>query len=208
MAKAKDSGTQTVLVPPLRKTRVALTIVGRTPLLASRIPEDTLPAPGVKALPKARSKTGEELYLESRYMIDEKTHGFPAAAIKRAMIGACRLLNNKKLNMTNAPMMFHMITPDHPFLYVLKFKKCTHAVHYGRNQNATGKPLVQVHRAQYEGWSIDIVVEFNEDVLSLQDVVNLLCLAGEVGIGAWRAEKGGNNGLFEVKVGKQGKGNG
>lgn len=199
MAKAKT----TVIVPPLRRTRMKVTIVGTTPLLTSRIPEDAIPSPGPADKTrgkKSQRKTGEELYLESRYMINDRTHGFPGRAVKQAMRGACRLLPDKKLNMTNAAIMFHTLTPDHHEYYKLKFKTVAHSKMYGRNKD---KGLIEVHRAMYEGWELEITIDFNEDCLSAQDVVNLLRLAGEVGLGAFRPEKGGTYGQFIVKAGKE-----
>lgn len=202
------SETAKVVVRPLKMARVLVTIEGSGFLLTNRIPEEALSlgtAPADSTADKKKKLTPDETFERSRYMIDSKTHGFPAQAIKSAMIGAIRYIpdntGKSKLTMVAAKALFHVLSEKHPSLLPIKYKKCERATHFGRNQNAGGA-LVEIHRAQYSSWSIDVPIEFNEGMLSAQAVINLLTLAGTIGIGAFRPEKGGTFGQFIVKESK------
>jgi len=202
-----------VLVPQLDRCRVCVTIVGTTPLLTNRIPDDAIPPKppkGTKSQPKRQpkpEKTPEEVYEQSRYIIDTKHDGFPLIAIKGAMMRATQQVEAEAkksiFNMTTLLPMFHIVPSDtHPDYYPLKYKTRTHAKHWGRCNNAPGKPLVRLHRAQYNHWEIDATIEFNGGMLATEDILNLLTIAGTVGLGCWRPEKGGTYGQFTVRVGK------
>jgi hypothetical protein len=55
------------------------------------------------------------------------------------------------------------------------------------------------YRPEYTGWSIPIRVDYNSSVISMEQIVNLLNLAGfSIGIGEWRPQKDGQWGMFEV----------
>jgi hypothetical protein len=59
------------------------------------------------------------------------------------------------------------------------------------------------YRPEYQEWAVDLTLEINEAVLSVEQIVNLLNLAGfAVGIGEWRPEKDGSCGRFQVRAGK------
>jgi hypothetical protein len=53
------------------------------------------------------------------------------------------------------------------------------------------------YRPSFEGWKARLVVQF-DNTLTAQTIIDLLNLAGEGGIGAWRPEHGGTFGEFEV----------
>jgi hypothetical protein len=56
------------------------------------------------------------------------------------------------------------------------------------------------YRAELLGWEADVKVKFNADVLSAEQVVNLLKISGfSVGLGEWRPQKSGEYGTFDVK---------
>lgn len=55
------------------------------------------------------------------------------------------------------------------------------------------------YRPQFDEWSVTFEIEYNADMMQLNDIVNLINLAGfGVGICEWRPEKGGEFGRFKV----------
>jgi len=54
-------------------------------------------------------------------------------------------------------------------------------------------------RGEFREWSSKFVVKYNSTVISPEIIINLINLAGfSVGIGEWRPDKGGRNGMFSV----------
>lgn len=56
-------------------------------------------------------------------------------------------------------------------------------------------------RAEFWPWSATMKIVFSPDMLTAEEIVNLLNRGGfSVGAGDWRPEKGGNHGRFHVEV--------
>lgn len=61
-----------------------------------------------------------------------------------------------------------------------------------------GTPDVR-YRAEFKEWKAVLKVRYNEGAISHEQLINLFNLAGFCsGIGDWRPEKSGMNGMFEV----------
>jgi hypothetical protein len=70
------------------------------------------------------------------------------------------------------------------------------------NVRLGGKTADLRYRPYFSGWSILLKITHNANVITQEQVVNLLNLAGfSVGIGDWRPEKDGNAGRFHVAIG-------
>jgi len=55
------------------------------------------------------------------------------------------------------------------------------------------------YRLQLNDWLCDLEIRFNADVISLEQIANLINIAGfACGVGEQRPERGGNNGTFSV----------
>lgn len=55
------------------------------------------------------------------------------------------------------------------------------------------------YRGEFRDWYTDLDVQYNAGAFSAEQIVNLFHLAGFVcGVGEWRPEKGGQNGMFKV----------
>lgn len=55
-------------------------------------------------------------------------------------------------------------------------------------------------RPQFPTWSVNVPVEYSEDVLSREDVIRIADRAGRfVGVGDWRPQTGGMFGTFKVE---------
>lgn len=56
------------------------------------------------------------------------------------------------------------------------------------------------YRGEFSEWSATFTVKYNASSLSLEQIVNLFNLGGfACGIGEWRVEKGGRNGMYHVE---------
>ena len=66
--------------------------------------------------------------------------------------------------------------------------------------NSGPKPVADIrYRAEFEKWSVEIPVRFNQSAITPEIITNLFNIAGfSVGIGEWRPEKNGAFGMFEV----------
>jgi len=56
------------------------------------------------------------------------------------------------------------------------------------------------YRPEFDPWSVDLEIKYNAAVLSAEQIVNLVNLAGfSVGVGDWRPEKSGTHGTFHIE---------
>jgi len=152
-----------------------------------------------------QAKDTDETYLEARYISAEGWDGFHAAAIRNALISACRLVGFK---MTLAKMSLFVEAdgwdkeePQIPLVRI--YGEPTKQEDIAKVQ--TGQPYVTV-RAAYHGWSAKIKMRWDADQFTVNDVANLLARVGlQVGIGEGRPDSknsaGMGWGLFELKEG-------
>jgi hypothetical protein len=153
------------------------------------------------------AKNTEDAYNEARYISPEGWDGFHAAAIRNAMISACRLVGFK---MTLAKLSLFVVADgvdkDEPQIPLIRIiGKPTKQVDMARVE--TGQPYVAV-RAAYHDWKAKIKIRWDGDQFTIQDVSNLLCRVGlQVGIGEGRPDSknsaGMGWGLFELESSKE-----
>lgn len=152
------------------------------------------------------AKDTDDLYQESRYISKDGWDGFHAAAMRNAIISACRLVNFK---MTLAKLSIFVIQDgwdkDEPQIPLVRI--------YGKPikqedmaRVATGAPYVTV-RAAYHDWKAKVKIRWDIDQFTKDDVFNLLYRVGiQVGIGEGRPDSkksaGMGWGLFDVKGGE------
>jgi hypothetical protein len=125
-------------------------------------------------------------YKNAFHIAEEGWYGFPAIAIKSAMVAACRAVGYK---MTHAKLGFWVEhegidTTDGTALIKIfggEPKQVEHSV-----RNATGVVDIRV-RAMWTIWRAKIRVKFDRGMFSLTDIANLLLRAGaQCGIGEGR----------------------
>lgn len=116
--------------------------------------------------------------------------GFPATAVKAAAVAAgyrTGALKNKVI----ANGAFHIVGDFVEIKGDLKMREDITRV-------GMGKPDLR-YRGEFTNWSTTFTVRYNADVYPLEQIVNLINMGGFVcGIGEWRPEKGGINGMFHV----------
>lgn len=153
-----------------------------------------------KAKQKKAFRDPEQEYIDSLYVIPDSSkttkYGVPANGMKNCAITACKYVDG--LTQTFARGAFHVI-PGPLGLLEIKGKPVRDdgLVRIG----PFGKKVtIPRYRGRFDEWECTFQVDYNENVISPEQIVNLYETAGfSVGLCEWRPEKGGLMGRFEVK---------
>lgn len=206
-----ENNKQSVVISPPKFKTAIFTIVGTAPLVIHRFSAKTKEQmkqkmeTGKSASSKKNreAKSTDDLYNEAKYVSTDGWEGMHAAAIRNAMISACRLVGFK---MTLAKMSVFVeadgwdaLEPQIPLVRI--YGKSIKQEDMARVE--TGQPYVTV-RAAYHKWEAKIKIKWDEDQFSLNDVSNLLSRVGvQIGLCEGRPDSknsaGMGWGLFEIK---------
>jgi len=149
------------------------------------------------------AKLTDDSFQEARYYSSEGWDGFHAAAVRNALISACRLVGFK---MTLAKLSLFIVQdgwddqePQIPLVRI--YGDATKQEDIARVE--TGQPYVTV-RSAYHDWSAKIRIRWDADQFTRDDVANLLTRVGmQVGLGEGRPDSknsaGMGWGLFEIE---------
>lgn len=190
----------TISAPNFRLLR--LQIIGTAPFLQNAFSEkalrklmDTMQAGSTSKKGGPRDKRDFEAdYLAARHISEEGWSGVPASSFRNASVDACRAAG---FQMTHARMAI-FVKPDgidkldgQPLVRINgDYERSIMAV-----RNASGVVDLRA-RPLWRKWDIDLVVDFDADMFSALDVVNLLNRAGrQVGIGEGRPFSKKSNGM-------------
>ena len=192
--------TETVAIQKMVLGTLKLKVVGRSPYLPE--PMD------MAVLDRYDQKKSKQSYIKDDvseedkcklkfYYTDDNKKGIPARAFYNSMIRASSYLFDKKdggmRNIKEGVNILGNILP-------LKSKKITQVTHWGRSSGMTKAPR-KIIRNQFEDWSCDLEIEYNQEQLSPEQIVNIMNWAGfHIGVGGFRKEKTGNYGSFYVKI--------
>lgn len=201
---------QTVAVKAPNIREAIFTIKGTAPLVIHRFSAKT------KQEMKQKMETGkaagnrkirepkdtDELYNDARYISADGWDGFHAAALRNAMISACRLVGYK---MTIAKLSVFVLAdgwdkkePQIPLVHI--YGEPVKQEDIARVE--TGQPYVTV-RAAYHNWQAKVKIRWDGDQFTLDDITNLLMRVGmQVGLCEGRPDSknsaGMGWGLFEI----------
>jgi hypothetical protein len=142
----------------------------------------------------------------ARYISTKGWDGVPAAALRAAMIAACRTIDG--LSMAKAKGAFFIkadgreVTDGTPLVRI--HGKAMHDTRPVRLESGVADMR---NRPRYDDWSCEVVIEFDADMMTASDVANLLARAGmQVGLCELRPQGansfGGDFGTFSVKTSK------
>lgn len=214
-AVAKKAGKpaqegETLTVKPLNKMTMKFRIVGTAPYVqhafsakARQKIRETQEAGSVARGKKHREpKDFEKIYEEAKHLSEQGWCGIPAPAFRAAMISACRLVG---FQMTKAKLSLFVMADGldkvdgTPLVKI--HGKCEPHEMYARNE--TGVVDIR-NRPMWREWYADVVIRWDGDQFSAQDVMNLLDRAGQqVGIGEGRPDSkksaGCGWGTFEIE---------
>ena len=201
---------EAVTISPPNFQRLKLRLVGTAPYVQARFSAKAMQAMMAKHAAGSTAKKGgkkeprdfDEDFRQAQHISEDGWVGVPAAAIRNACIDVCRMVGFK---MTHARMSVFceadgidkvdgapLVMLDAPPPERLDMA----------TRNATGVADIRV-RPMWRKWSLNVVIRFDADQFTANDVVNLIARAGEqVGIGEGRPYSKSSNGLgygtFEV----------
>ena len=148
------------------------------------------------------AKDTNDLFNEARYTSKDGWDGFHAAALRNALISACRLVGFKmtlaKLSIFVVADGWDAIEPQIPLVRI--YGNPVKQEDMARVE--TGQPYVTV-RAAYHDWSAKLQIRWDSDQFTLADVSNLLMRVGmQVGLCEGRPDSKNSSGmgwgLFEL----------
>lgn len=185
-----DVAISRILIPRPNFQMLDVPIVGTTPLILHKWSEKAIAMIRDKQMKKAVSAKGakdpEAEFNGARYISAEGWDGAPAVAFKAAMVGACRQ-TGKAISMTLAQRLFFVVPeaylPDGTPLVRIYGEPRIH-----ESMVRVGQGIADIrYRPIYMPWSANLRIQYNADVISAEQVVNLLQLAGLAeGVGEWR----------------------
>lgn len=203
--QAVEESQGVIKLPPLNLRQLSVTVVGISPLITHPFPEKAKKQMRDKQSGEAKDKRSKRNpqaeYLASMYVISGKAgaanakYGVPARAFKQAIVSACRYADG--VNMTFARgALFVMADADE--LIELKYKKVRMREDVVRLQGI-GKPADLRYRAEWSDWQCRIRIRYNASVVTRNQLVHLLSLAGfHSGLLEMRPERGGDFGMWKV----------
>lgn len=152
---------------------------------------------------KREPKNFHRNYEEAKYTSSKGWNGISALAFKAAMISACRICGFK---MTQAKLAIFVVPEDFdkedgtPLVKIIGKPE----MHVGSARNESGVVDLRA-RPMWRKWGAKLTVRYDNDVLSISDVTNLLMRAGlQVGVGEGRPDSkksltGMGWGTFEIR---------
>jgi len=191
MAKAETERVAEVKIKKLNTDRIILHIQGLAPGLLVNAYSGT-----EKLSPDERFKQCRHYLGEGR---DGALEGFPASGIKAAMVKAGYRAAKPQLAMTETTANIFVLHGADGLLPILAGDPVIHRSTIISQQGRGGPKAVEVTRACYADWGMDVPLQWNTERFSADDIGNLLDLAGFVqGIESWRPENDGQYGRFRV----------
>jgi hypothetical protein len=187
-------------IRPLKVGRLKLKIVGRTPYMPEPMDMAVLDRYNKKKSKQNYDKDSvseEDKAKEKYYFTKDGQKGIPSRAFYNAMIRASSYLFDKKDGgMRNIKEGVNVLGDIIP----MTFKKEVQVTHWGRTSGQTGAPR-KIIRNSFEDWSCELEIEYNQEQLSSENIINVMNWAGfHIGIGGFRKENTGNYGSFYVEI--------
>lgn len=201
-AKAEEKGI-TINIPKLEVVRATIPVVGISPLIVHAWSEKAKKEMRDKQQKKAKSakeaKDPQAEFNASRYIVSKGVDGVPVIAFKSAAVEAGVLAGIFKTTLRKAFFVGHT---ENGIMQDLVPIICEKGPEIREDMVRLQGTTADIrYRATYVDWSVNVPVEFNPRVISLEQLVNLFDNAGySVGICEWRPERDGQFGRFRVKA--------
>lgn len=202
---AKTIGRLKIEIPAPDFGLVTVPIVGISSLLSHAFSQKAMGKIKDKQLGKAtegrKPKNPQEIFEGCMHRLANGKPGFPAIGFKLAMVRAAKGCG---MQMTDARAAIQVIGDDGGELVEIKGKPTM-------REDMTRIPSSGAAdwriRAEFKTWKCELLVRFNQQMISAEQVFNLANLAGSgTGVGDWRVEKNGQHGMFQVEETKLRKG--
>lgn len=182
-AQALPAGEQKVVIARISPQVAEVEIQGLTPLVVCAWSEKARQQIRDKQFKKG-TKVGREAkdpvacYNASRYISTEGWDGIPAGGVKGCLVNACRAVDGLPMTLAKR-MIFVRAEGETEGGQGLVRIHGEPVMHEAMVRVASGDPDLR-YRAMYKEWSIKLQIEFLSNVISADQVANLLELAGYV----------------------------
>ena len=191
--KTDDDAKQVLTIPPIEVVVYQLSIVGDSPLIchawSHKAQQEMLDKQTGAATAKKAPKDPEQDYESGFYRLPDGRPGFPTIAFKSAAVDAASQVNG--LTKVFLRGSFHLVGD----LVAIQGNPIMRS-----DMVRIGMGTADIRfRPEFVDWSVDLLVRMNARSLTVEQLVHLFNLAGfSVGVGEWRPEKNGRNGMFHV----------
>lgn len=208
MATKKET---VVAILPIDIRMAEITVIGDTPLIMHKWSEKAKREMLEKQMKVAKTKGKDAKspvadFIDSIYWLqgepEEKTEegflkavgsakfGFPATAFKASAVAAGY----------RSGILKNMVTANGAFHIIGEFVEINGKPQMREDMVRVGMGTADIRfRGEFPAWSAKFTIRYNASVFTLEQIVNLFNLGGfACGIGEWRPEKGGTNGMFHV----------
>lgn len=181
-------------LPKLNLQTIEVTLIGDSPLIchawSRKAKEQMLNKQMKKATAGKEAKDPQRDFEESLYKLPDGGYGFPAVAFKAAAVTACTSVAG--ITKVAARQAFHV---EGEFIRILGSEPRPR-----EDMVRVGMGTADIrYRGEFFPWYVVVTMKFNGNVLSAEQVTNLLNTAGfGVGVGEWRPERDGSYGRFHV----------
>lgn len=193
-ATQKTTDTSVIEIPPIEIKTYILRIVGDSPLIvhawSKKAKQEMLYKQMGKARGKKEPKDPQSDYEGAFYRMADGAPGFPTIAFKAAAVNAARQVEG--LTMTFLRGAFHTVGELVAIEGVPQMREDTVRVGMGTADLR--------YRPEFPEWAVNLKVRLNTRALTLEQLIHLFNQAGfSAGVGEWRPEKDGRNGMFHVE---------
>lgn len=211
LAAKKEVGIE---LPPLDLRLMDVVIIGDSPLIvhawSAKAKKEMLDKQMKKAKQAKEAKDPKADFEASLYKLSDGSYGFPSVGFKAAAVTAGTSVAG--LTKVAARQAFHILGEDVDVTGVFEGTSARLNLVRVRGRLSMREDMVRVgmgtadlrYRGEFSDWHARILVKYNANVLSESQILNLINVAGfAVGIGEWRPEKDGMNGMFHVANGAE-----
>jgi len=201
-------------LPRLDVQMMEVTLIGDAPLIVHawsvKAKREMLDKQMKKAKGAKAAKDPKEDFQASLYKLPDGGYGFPSVAFKAAAVTAATSVAG--ITKVAARQAFHIVGEDIDVDGAFDgVKMRQNLVRIEGSEARMREDMVRVgmgtadlrYRGEFWPWYAKVLVRYNANVLSAEQILNLLNTAGfAVGIGEWRSEKDGQAGSFHVATDK------
>lgn len=201
-------------LPALSIGLMEVTLIGDSPLIvhawSQKSKQEMLGKQMKKAKGAKEAKDPKADFEASMYRLGDGGYGFPSVAFKAAAVTAATSVAG--ITKVAARQAFHILGDDVDVkgafdgsVSRVSLAKIHGAPQMREDMVRVGMGTADIrYRAEFPTWKAAVLVRYNANVLSEAQILNLLNTAGfAVGVGEWRPEKDGMNGMFHVSTGPE-----
>ena len=212
LEKGAAAKSAVLVLPPLNLQEMEVAIIGETPLIVHawsvKAKKEMLAKQMKQATDAKEAKNPEQDFQDSLYRFEgeKDVYGFPSVGIKACMVTAVTSVSG--VTKVAARQAFRVVGEQ--ALVRGAFKSLVMRQDlvriYGPKPEMR-EDMVRIgmgtadirYRGQFWPWGMIFKIGFNANVVSAEQLLHLLNLAGfGVGLGEWRSEKDGTSGAFRV----------